>query len=82
MLVFHTLLLLTIWLTSSLLIQNHGVFQKVNEITTTRSRWLLTFVIDSEPYEQLITKLDDDFENARKRSLPYTCWIDLINRVF
>ena len=66
MLMFHTLLLLTIGLTSSLLIQHNVAFQKVNEISTTRSKWPLTFVIDLEPYEQLITKLDDDFENAQK----------------
>ena len=66
MLMFHTLLQLTIGLTSSLLIKNNVVFQNVNEITTTRSTWPLTFVIDLEPYEQLITKLDHDFENAQK----------------
>ena len=63
---FHTLLLLTIGLTNSLLIQHNVVFQKVNEITTTRSRWLLTFVIDLEPYERIITKLGQDFDNAQK----------------
>ena len=66
MLIFHTLLLLTNGLTSSLLIQYNVVFQKINEITTIRSRWLLTFVIDLEPYEQLITKLGQDFENVQK----------------
>ena len=54
-------MLLFYGLSESVLVKRNVVFQKVNEITTTRSRWLVTFVIDLNPYEQFLTKLENDF---------------------
>ena len=56
-----SLMLLFYGLSESVLVKRNVVFQKVNEITTTRSRWLVTFVIDLNPYEQFLTKLENDF---------------------
>ena len=39
-------------------------FQKVKDVTTTKSRWLVTFVIDLKPYTRIITKLDADIQNV------------------
>ena len=36
-----------------------------NEIALTRSKWLTTFVIDLNPYENFLTKLSNDLDNAR-----------------
>ena len=32
-------------------------FRKIKDISITRSRWLVTFVIDLQPYERLLNKL-------------------------
>ena len=56
-----SLMLLFYGLSESVLVKRNVVFQKINKITTTRSRWLVTFVIDLDPYEQLLTKLENDF---------------------
>ena len=47
---------------NSALVKNNVIFQKVNEITTTRSRWFITFVIDLDPYEKFLSTLRDDFK--------------------
>ena len=61
-----SLMLLFYGLSESVLVKRNVVFQKINEITTTRSRWLVTFVIDLNPYEQFLTKLENDFVNVEE----------------
>ena len=56
-----SLMLLFYGLSESVLVKRNVIFQKLNEITTTRSRWLVTFVIDLNPYEQFLIKLENDF---------------------
>lgn len=56
-LVFLTLLFT---LSNSAFISENVVFDKVTTITTTRSRWLVTFVIDLKPFELFINKLSID----------------------
>lgn len=59
-----SLMLLFFGLTEQALIQRNVIFQKVNEVTTTRSRWLITFVTDLEPYEKFMSKMKDDFSKV------------------
>ena len=48
----------------STVVQDNVVFHKTNEITTTRSRWIVTMVIDLTPYDRFIRKLKTDIKNA------------------
>jgi len=56
-LVFLTLLFT---LSNSAFISENVVFDKVTTITTTRTRWLVTFVIDLKPFELFINRLFSD----------------------
>ena len=51
-------------LTETLVINQNVVFHKANEVSITRSRWLFTFIIDLNPYENFLTSLALDVENA------------------
>ena len=55
-LVFLTLL----FTVNSAFISENVVFHKVTTITPTRSRWLVTFVIDLKPFELFINRLFSD----------------------
>ena len=46
------------------IVHENVVFHKVNEITTTRARWLVTFVQDLRPFQYFLTKLSNDIEQA------------------
>ena len=46
------------------IVHENVVFHKVNEITTTRTRWLVTFVQDLRPFQYFLTKLSNDIEQA------------------
>ena len=50
-------LALLVGVSNAVIISNNVVFSKVNEITTTRSEWVITFVIDMAPYEESLTSL-------------------------
>lgn len=54
-------MLLLYGLSESVIVKKNVIFQKINEVTTTRSRWLVTFVIDVKPYEQFLSNLESDF---------------------
>ncbi|XP_069106680.1 LOW QUALITY PROTEIN: uncharacterized protein [Argopecten irradians] len=56
---FVALLLLAVGLTRAIEIEESVIFQKINDITTTRSRWLVSFVIDLKPYERFMSSLTD-----------------------
>ncbi|KAK7480230.1 hypothetical protein BaRGS_00028506, partial [Batillaria attramentaria] len=58
------LLCLCIGLVEGSLGSHNVVFRKVNEVTTTRSRWLVTFIIDLEPYVDAMNRLSANIENA------------------
>ena len=51
-------------LTEALVINENVVFHKENEVSITRSKWLFTFVIDLNPYENFLSSLAIDIENA------------------
>ena len=49
---------------TEVLVIYENVFHKENEVAITRSQWLFTFVIDLNPYENFLTRLAIDVENA------------------
>ena len=51
-------------LRQGIVVHDNVIFHKTNEITMTRSRWLVTMVIDLKPYDRFIKKLKVDIENA------------------
>ena len=51
-------------LTEALVINENVVFHKENEVSITRSKWLFTFVIDLNPYENFLLSLALDTEKA------------------
>ncbi len=63
--IWNLIILITLFdYSRGLIIQDNVVFEKISEVTTTRSRWLITFVIDMSPYEDFIKKLTIDVENS------------------
>ena len=44
--------------------QLYAIFENIGEVTTTRSRWLVTFVIDLNPYQDFINSLKYDLKGA------------------
>ena len=51
-------------LTEALVVNENVIFHKENEVAITRSKWLFTFVIDLNPYENFLMRLAMDVENA------------------
>ena len=51
-------------MTEALVIYENVVFHKENEVAIMRSKWLFTFVIDLNPYENFLMRLAIDVENA------------------
>ena len=56
--------LLLFGLSVSIEIREGVVFNKVNDIILSRSRWLMTFVVDLDSYKAFLGKITDDIENA------------------
>lgn len=46
------------------IVYENAVFQKVNEITTTRARWLVTFVHDLGPFKYFLAQVKADIDSA------------------
>ncbi|VDI37820.1 Hypothetical predicted protein [Mytilus galloprovincialis] len=51
-------------LTSQFIVKENVMFQKIKEIATTRSNWLITFVVDLEPFELFLNKIEQDLGKA------------------
>ena len=51
-----------------LIVHENTVFYKTNEITASKSRWLVTFVIDLDPFQKFMTKLN----NQMKTFIPFS----------
>ena len=51
-------------LTRSLIVKDNVVFYKRNDVSTTRAKWLVTFVLDLYPYSQFIELYKEDIKNA------------------
>ena len=52
-------------LTQALIVCENVAFHMNNEIALTRSKWLITFVIDLKPYKNFLTKLSNELDKAR-----------------
>ena len=59
---FVTLLLFG--LSNAIEIREGVVFNKVNDIILSRSRWLMTFIVDLDSYKTFLDKISVDIENA------------------
>lgn len=51
-------------LSRGIVIHDNVIFHKTNEITMTRSRWIVTMVVDLKPYDRFIKKIEIDIKNA------------------
>ena len=47
-----------------IIIHENAIFHKVNEITTTRARWLVTFVQDQSPFEYFVAHVSADIDDV------------------
>lgn len=57
--------LLTLFgITSSILISENVIFQTTNDISITHTNWLASFVIDLEPFNHFLIKLEKDIDTA------------------
>lgn len=61
---FGFLLLNLVGLTVALITHDNVIFNIINEVTTTRSHWLITFAIDFEGYEIFLKRLSYNVEMA------------------
>jgi hypothetical protein len=52
-------------LTTPTLVGENVIFEKVNDITTTRSKWLVAIQIDLDPYRKLMRRLDSSIEDIQ-----------------
>ena len=59
-------LLLTLVSGSSFISQN-VVFDKVKDITTSRSKWMVAFVIDINPYQDLLDRMNASLFNVKEK---------------
>ena len=59
-----TLLLISFGMANPSFIAENVVFQETGELATTRSSWTVSFVIETKPYEQLVTGFSRDVEEA------------------
>ena len=39
--------------------RHNGIFKKTGEVTVTRSKWLITLMIDLKPYNMLVDELSE-----------------------
>lgn len=47
------------------LVRQNVIFQKTNEITTSRARWLASFIVDLEPFDRFLSKIMLDVGHAK-----------------
>lgn len=50
--------------TGSVFFNENVIFQKTNDITVTNAKWLASFVINLEPFNRFLAKLDEDIRLA------------------
>jgi hypothetical protein len=48
------------------MIKDNVVFHKISDVTVTRSKWIVTFVIDLEPYENFIHQIKDRIDEVTR----------------
>ena len=57
-------LIVLLGLTSVINCQHNVIFEKIGEVTTTRSKWFVTFAIDLNPFQDFINCLKYDLTGA------------------
>jgi hypothetical protein len=58
------LTLILIGVASGVFIHENVIFRRLNDFTTTRSKWTISFVLDLKPYGNFIDKLSENINNA------------------
>ena len=48
-------------------IHENVVFEKVKDVSTTRSKWLVAFMIDINPYQDLLNRLNGSVSKIREK---------------
>ena len=56
--------LVLIGLTLSVQVRENIVFRKISEVTTSRSRWTVTFVIDLDPYAAVLGRIEATIDST------------------
>lgn len=59
-------LILLFTVSDSLLVRENVIFEKPHEISTTRSRWMITLVTDLTPYQVFINDLYTDLNEINR----------------
>ena len=62
--VYYSVILLLLGVTWVIEIREGVIFNKVNDIILSRSRWLMTLVVDLDSYQNFLQKLSADIERA------------------
>jgi len=62
-------------LTTSTFVNNKVIFQKKNEFSTSRSRWLVTFVIEFQVYFDFINAIEKDVKSTYLISKETKVWL-------
>ena len=57
------IILVLLGLTLATQVRQNVVFRKVSEVTTTRSRWSITFVIDLNPYVTVMNTVGENINH-------------------
>lgn len=52
-------------LAGSIVVKQNVVFQKTNEIATTRAKWLASFIVDLKPFDDFLNGLQTDIGTAQ-----------------
>lgn len=74
MLLKTALVILVCLACSTAFVSENVIFQKLSDITTTRSRWLVAFTIEMSPYEDLLNKLSLIINNTLENSARIIIW--------
>lgn len=59
-------IILLFTVSDSLLVRENVIFDKLHEISTTRSRWMITLVTDLTPYQVFINDLYTDLNEINR----------------
>lgn len=61
-----SIIILLFTVSDSLLVRENVIFEKLHEISTTRSRWMITLVTDLTPYQVFIDDLYTDLNEINR----------------
>ena len=61
---YFSVLLLLLGSTFALHMHENVIFNQINEIVLTKSKWLMTIIVDLDSYQNFLNKLSTDIDNA------------------